>query len=297
MAREKKCPQCAEMVKADAKICRFCGHQFPQVTTPARMGLGKKLLIGFGGLFGLSVLFQIGQPRQSGIGNGQSESASKIDVDPGRKDKDVAAYLAKQAVPTALKDPSSAEFGDVWGMSANLACGFVNAKNSFGAMTGQSRFIFDSGRVEFEKMDGSLARRWNAVCVDKPHTPAPTGVGNLRWGARPTDNLKQYAPTTDEGLALYVPKAPPGSFEGVPVAESDYSFDHKKLWSADYYIDGESNRDAILSALVKKFGTPQTYDESAGSYAWKWPSAKVSVHLNYEANHGRTTVTYSHDDK
>ena len=25
---EKKCPDCAEMVKADARICRFCRHQF-----------------------------------------------------------------------------------------------------------------------------------------------------------------------------------------------------------------------------------------------------------------------------
>lgn len=25
---EKKCPDCAEMVKADARICRFCRHEF-----------------------------------------------------------------------------------------------------------------------------------------------------------------------------------------------------------------------------------------------------------------------------
>lgn len=31
-AREKKCPRCAELVKAEAQVCRFCGHDF--VTTP-----------------------------------------------------------------------------------------------------------------------------------------------------------------------------------------------------------------------------------------------------------------------
>lgn len=27
-AGEKKCPQCAELVKSDARICRFCQHKF-----------------------------------------------------------------------------------------------------------------------------------------------------------------------------------------------------------------------------------------------------------------------------
>ncbi|WP_425284648.1 zinc ribbon domain-containing protein [Mesorhizobium qingshengii] len=25
---ERKCPDCAELVKADARICRFCRHEF-----------------------------------------------------------------------------------------------------------------------------------------------------------------------------------------------------------------------------------------------------------------------------
>jgi ribosomal protein L32 len=30
----KKCPNCAELVKRDARICRFCGHEFyPQAKT------------------------------------------------------------------------------------------------------------------------------------------------------------------------------------------------------------------------------------------------------------------------
>lgn len=28
VASEKACPQCAEMVKAEAKVCRFCRHAF-----------------------------------------------------------------------------------------------------------------------------------------------------------------------------------------------------------------------------------------------------------------------------
>ena len=35
LANSKKCPQCAELVKLEAKICRFCGHQFDQDELPA----------------------------------------------------------------------------------------------------------------------------------------------------------------------------------------------------------------------------------------------------------------------
>jgi hypothetical protein len=31
----KMCPQCAEMVKAEAKICRFCRYEFPPDASPA----------------------------------------------------------------------------------------------------------------------------------------------------------------------------------------------------------------------------------------------------------------------
>jgi len=34
---EKMCPECAESVKAPAKVCRFCGHKF-EITTPAEGG-------------------------------------------------------------------------------------------------------------------------------------------------------------------------------------------------------------------------------------------------------------------
>ena len=34
MSDTKECPQCAELVKARARICRFCGHTFAEEAAP-----------------------------------------------------------------------------------------------------------------------------------------------------------------------------------------------------------------------------------------------------------------------
>lgn len=31
----RPCPQCAEFIKSEAKVCRFCGRDVPPVTSPA----------------------------------------------------------------------------------------------------------------------------------------------------------------------------------------------------------------------------------------------------------------------
>ena len=229
-----------------------------------------------------------------GDGNGKpAATKSAVDVDPNRADKYATAALARQAVPSALKDPSSANFGDVWGMSATVACGFINGKNSFGAMAGKTAFIYDSGRVLFQDGGSAFASTWNKLCVDKPKISFPTGVGGIKWGARPTSALKPSMAPTDEGLALYVPAGKPEPLEGIPVAEADFSFDHKHLFAADFYVDGEAGRDAVLRKFVDKYGTPQQYDEGVGSYSWKWPHHGGSITVSYDEGHRRTTVNFN----
>lgn len=320
------CHECGNQVSTTAKACPQCGGIVPndriasrvvaggdgnrRVSVPLIIGIvlmpyifvwllfrqgysRQARIVGFVWLGFLFLVVALTKADDSGTKDARS-SAGKVDVDPNRVDKNKAAYLAKHLVPSALKDPSSAEFGRVWGMSATVACGFVNGKNGFGAMTGQTRFIFNDGRVSFENGAAGFARQWNATCVDKPQAPPPTGAGGIRWGARPPSSLKQYAPATD-GLAVYVPKTAPAPLEGGTVAEAGYNFDHGRLFGADFYIDGEAGRDAILAAYVKRYGTPQAYDENAGSYSWKWPGSKVSVSLNYNAASGRTIVSFNHD--
>nr|WP_315539440.1 hypothetical protein [uncultured Comamonas sp.] len=87
----------------------------------------------------------------------------------GAADRELVGQ-AQSAVREKLKDPSSAKFErtfvlphpDTSTKYAQLksACGFVNAKNSFGAYTGSVRFVvllgIPSGERNFEVLDTNL---------------------------------------------------------------------------------------------------------------------------------------------
>jgi hypothetical protein len=49
--------------------------------------------------------------------------------------------LAKKAVSTQLKDPMSAQFGQMV-RNADSVCGTINAKNGFGGYVGSAPFVF-----------------------------------------------------------------------------------------------------------------------------------------------------------
>lgn len=61
----------------------------------------------------------------------------------------------QERVAYKLKDPASAEFREVdYYPEVKLACGEVNGKNSYGAKSGFSGFIYDNGMVDFENDSG-----------------------------------------------------------------------------------------------------------------------------------------------
>jgi|GEM_PF-2788225 len=62
---------------------------------------------------------------------------------PGTEQHTVAS--AKKAVSAQLKDPASAVFSEVTS-APGIACGLVNAKNSFGGYVGGQKFVWSPGR-------------------------------------------------------------------------------------------------------------------------------------------------------
>jgi len=223
-----------------------------------------------------------------------SKEPSKVVVDPNSDEKAKVAMFARQYVRSGMKDPASADFGNVWGMSSTVACGFVNGKNSFGAFTGEQKFIFANGAVAFQG-SSDFSQMWNTLCVSTAKGKAPSTFSGISWGGRPTKALKQLLEPTSEGLSLYGPVNKPEPLEGVAVSEADYSFDQNRLFSTNFYIDGTNGRDAILTAFVKMYGAPQEYDEGKGHYAWKWSDKKTTASIDYNKDHDRTTVNFGNN--
>lgn len=68
-----------------------------------------------------------------------------------------------------LKDPSSAEFSEMKVSRRNgatVVCGYVNAKNSFGGMTGRERFVVSglAATMESDVEAGGFQPVWDAFC-------------------------------------------------------------------------------------------------------------------------------------
>lgn len=84
----------------------------------------------------------------------------------------------KELVKSRLKDPSSAKFRNVYFIRANVGgtptvCGEVNAKNSFGGMTGYKKFL-SAGTIEFTLIEGDTSdfnEIWRGMCNGTDKTP------------------------------------------------------------------------------------------------------------------------------
>lgn len=74
------------------------------------------------------------------------------------------AYNAKESVKSILKDSSSAEFSGERDGKGGAVCGYVNAKNSFGAFTGNVRYISTEGQSVVDDGSQSFTDLWEKVC-------------------------------------------------------------------------------------------------------------------------------------
>lgn len=72
---------------------------------------------------------------------------------------------AETSVKKQLKDSSSAKFSGAKIGKQGAVCGYVNAKNSFGAYAGDSRYISISGKSQIDDGSDIFEKSWNSICI------------------------------------------------------------------------------------------------------------------------------------
>lgn len=157
---ETTCPQCAETIKAAAKLCKHCGYRTgdantvtapvasdEQPTGPLHAPMQFKPWYAAACVAGLVAVVGGGVGMAHLMGEQMRTDSPAIEATG-------IAFIKKDLV-----DPDSAQFTELY-TNDHCVTGKVNAKNSFGGYVGAVEFYYDarkkSGRASEGKLSSSL---------------------------------------------------------------------------------------------------------------------------------------------
>ena len=93
-----------------------------------------------------------------------SHNAAKAETQRLENEDAIRRYNAEESVKSNLKDPSSAKFSEATAGKHGSVCGTVNAKNSFGAYSGDSRYVSSGGKTSIDDGGQEFSSLWNSKC-------------------------------------------------------------------------------------------------------------------------------------
>jgi hypothetical protein len=156
----KPCKECGGPVSDKAESCPRCGAKLPKQTSLLTWILG--------GFFAFGVLFAV-------YGSTREPSTTEITQPKNENKAGLLLYFAQEQIKQNAKDAASVQFrGEQLHEKTDVgavACGEVNAKNSFGAYTGFKGFVAVEKDMNLYIEDGvnskRFAEKWNKYCVSK----------------------------------------------------------------------------------------------------------------------------------
>lgn len=186
-ADEKKCPQCAETVKAEAKVCRFCGYSFENDVSsdpggsplPKKgKGRGKGCLVALCILVALGIIGSLVRPGTRTAPS--SDMVASGNVSRSTSEASGAPASANQ-VTSAEKEPESAPSVGLFGPQANAA----RSAQQYLDMAGFSR------RGLIEQLSSDAGNGYNVE-------DATAAVDSLTvdWNEQAVRSAKQYTDMT-----------------------------------------------------------------------------------------------------
>jgi hypothetical protein len=211
---------------------------------------------------------------------------------------DALLYKAQALIQQSLKDPSSAEFSDGFARmkkAQHVACGYVNAKNSFGAMGGASQWIVVPDRgialVRGYDNNGRFVGLWNTYCTgrDDRDKPITSEIFGIRFGSHRPSNLKPFEGNAD---VLTFSRAKPTEYLGVPLRDAWMEAEHGRVSGGTASASGSDAYDKWRAALLERFGSPSSAgDGDRGNLEWKRGSGSAEAQLSYNPTTDQTLLS------
>lgn len=263
-----------------------------------RVSLKTAASIVIGAPLGVGLLAAIVGPHAGQSAASVASDKAVADLQAREAADDALLYKAQALIQQGLKDPSSAEFSDGFGRiksGQHVACGYVNAKNSFGAMAGASQWLVVPDRgialVRGYDNNGRFVGLWNKYCTgrDDRDKPITAEIFGIRLGSRRPSNLKPFEGNAD---VLTFSQGKPNEYLGVPLRDAWMEAEHGRVSGGSASASGTNAYDKWRAVLMERFGSPSSAgDGDRGNLEWKRGSGSAEAQLSYNPTTDQTLLS------
>ena len=264
----------------------------------SRGRLKTVILLLIGAPLGLGLVATIINPHAGQSGASASSNDAVAQMQARKQADDALLYKAQAIIQQGLKDPNSAEFSDGYARikkGQHVACGYVNAKNSFGAMAGASQWLVVPDRgialVRGYENNGKFIGLWNAYCSgrDDRDKPIPAEIFGVRLSSKRPGYLRSFEGNAD---VLVFSRGKPTDYLGVPLRDAWFTGDRGRVVGGSASAHGPDAYDKWRGELLGRYGAPTSVgDGDRGILEWKRANAGAEAQLSYNPTTDQTLLT------